>query len=413
VSRDPRPHLTQRPQRPQGFLGSARSALIVAVSCSLSFVACGKKGPPLPPLVKLPVAPAELIAARRANTVDLQFTVPSANTDNTRPANVARVDVYAFTGPATVPDADVLRLGTRVASVAVKAPRDPDVTFDPGDPDQSEGDVDPPEGEGLDQGATARVQETLTTPSVARAAAEAIAPTLLVRTYVGVGITTRGRPGPASRRAAVPLVPPPPAPPTPEVTYTEKAVTVQWPAAANEVGYHVYEVPEVNRLTASAEATAIKKPDPPTQEQRLTAMPITGTQYVDPRMTWGATRCYRVRSVEAVGALAVESEASEPACVTLADKFAPAAPRGLQAVASEGVINLIWDANTEPDLDGYYLLRGPAPGDELVPVTTAVIRETAFPDRVPAGMRFVYALQAVDRSGNLSPISVPTEETAR
>ena len=76
------------------------SALIVVSLCFM--VACGKKGPPLPPLVKLPVAPAELTAARRADTVDLQFTVPSANTDSSRPANVARVDVYGFTGPATV-----------------------------------------------------------------------------------------------------------------------------------------------------------------------------------------------------------------------------------------------------------------------------------------------------------------------
>ena len=117
--------------------------LVVAVPC---LSACGKKGPPLPPLVKLPVAPADLTAVRRADTVELQFTVPSANTDNTRPANVARVDVYAFTGPATVSEADVLKLGTKVASVAVKAPRDPDVTFDPDDPEQFEGDVEPPEG---------------------------------------------------------------------------------------------------------------------------------------------------------------------------------------------------------------------------------------------------------------------------
>jgi hypothetical protein len=359
-------------------------------------VACGRKGPPLPPLVKRPVAPAGLTAVRRANTVDLQFTVPGANTDNTRPANVARVDVYAFTGPATVPEADVLRLGTRVASVAVKAPRDPDVTFDPGDPEQFEGDVDPPEGEGLDQGATARVQETLAVPAPAPAAAATPVPPP-VRTYVGVGITTNGRPGPASARAAVPLVPPPPVPAKPGVTYAENAVTVQWPLAPDggtKLRYHVYEVAGPS-------------------ETPLTKTPVAEPKYEDSRMDWGATRCYSVRSVETVDKLTVESEATEPVCVDLVDTFPPAAPKELQAVASEGVINLIWDANAEPDLDGYYLLRGPAPGDELVPVTTAVIRETAYQDRVPSGMRYVYALQAVDRFGNLGPISERIEETAR
>ena len=59
--------------------------LVVVLLC----VACGKKGPPLPPLVKLPVAPLDLAAERRGSTVDLQFTVPSVNTDGSRPANVA------------------------------------------------------------------------------------------------------------------------------------------------------------------------------------------------------------------------------------------------------------------------------------------------------------------------------------
>ncbi len=121
---------------------------------------CGKKGPPLPPLVKLPVPPADLVAARRGDVVDLSFTVPSANTDGTRPANVARAEVYAITAPATVPpisDASLLKFGTRIGSVAVKAPRDPNQTADADDPSDE---VDAPEGPGLDQGAVARVQRT-------------------------------------------------------------------------------------------------------------------------------------------------------------------------------------------------------------------------------------------------------------
>ncbi|MDO8794069.1 MAG: hypothetical protein Q7J25_05560, partial [Vicinamibacterales bacterium] len=343
---------------------------------SLFLVACGKKGPPLPPLVRLPVAPPDLIAVRRADTVDLQLTVPSANTDGSRPANVARVEVYALTGPATVSEADVLKQGTKVASIAVKAPRDPDATFDPDDPEQSEADIEPPEGEGLDQGAVARAQEELTAPA---AAGSAPAPAV-VRTYVGVGVTTKGRRGQPSQRAAVPLAPSPPAPPKPDVAYTETAVTVTWPGGP-PVAYNVYEVSG-------------------SSQTQLTRSPTSETQYTDTRMTWGATRCYAVRSVETVDRLAVESEATPPACVMLADIFSPAAPKGLQAVATEGVINLIWDANTETDLDGYTLLRAIAPGDELAPITPSPIRETAFQDRVPAGVRYVYAVKAVDKAGN-------------
>ena len=378
---------------------------MIVVAVSLVVVACGKKGPPLPPPVKLPVAPSNLTAARRADTVDLQLTVPSANTDSSRPANVVRVEVYALTGPLTVSEADVLKQGTKVASIAVKAPRDPDATSDPGNPEQSAADIEPPEGEGLDQGAVARVQETLTVPAVAGSAPT----TAVVRTYVGVGITTKGRRGPLSGRAAVPLVPAPPAPPKPEVTYTEAAVTVTWPPGppglpgppgspgppVASVAYHVYDVSE-------------------SSQAQLTGSPTSEMQYTDARMmTWGATRCYAVRSVEIVDRLTVESETSPPSCVMLADRFSPAEPRGLQAVATEGAIHLIWDANAEADLDGYILLRAIAPGGELVPIRPSPIRETAFQDRVPAGVGYVYALKAVDKTGNASQPSERIEETAR
>jgi hypothetical protein len=380
---------------------------------SLFCVACGKKGPPLPPLVKLPVAPSDLTAVRRADTVDLQLTVPNANTDSSRPANVARVEVYAFTGPGTVSGAEVLKQGTKVATVAVKAPRDPNATFDPGDPEQFEADVEPPEGDGLDQGSVAHVRDALTAPTVTSAAPA----TPAIRTYVGVAITTKGRRGPSSRPVAVPLVPAPPPPSKPVVTYTETAVIVKWEASAPKATYNVYEVPASGSIRLKPDPT--QKPDPaekpdPTQEVRqLTKTAIAETQYTDPRLSWGATRCYAVRSVETVDALTVESEATSPTCVTLADTFPPAAPKGLQAVATEGVINLIWDANSETDLDGYILLRAVAPGDELAPITPSPIRETAYPDRVPAGMRYVYALKAVDKAGNASQVSERTEETAR
>jgi len=368
------------------------SAIVTLILCGAS---CGKKGPPLPPLVRLPVAPSDLTAARRADMVDLEFTVPNANTDNTRPANVARVDVYAWTGPPTVSDAEILSAGTRVASVPVKAPRDPDATFDPNDPTQSEADVEPPEGDGLDQGAVAHIQEKL--PQAEPGDSSAPVPAS-VRTYVGVGITIGGRRGPSSQRAAVPLIPPPLPPSKPEVTYGESAVTVTWTppstAAALPLAYNVYEI----ALSG---------------ETRLTKAPLADPPYADMRMAWGATRCYGVRAVESADGLVVESERSEPACVTLTDTFPPGPPTGLRAVASEGIINLIWDANAEADLDGYFLLRGPAPGDELIPISTTAMRETAFEDRVPPGMRFVYAVQAVDRSGNLSPLSGRIEETAR
>jgi fibronectin type 3 domain-containing protein len=120
-----------------------------------------------------------------------------------------------------------------------------------------------------------------------------------------------------------------------------------------------------------------------------------------------------VRAVLSLDALAVEGDEAAPACVTLTDTFPPAAPTGLQAVAGAGTISLIWDANIELDLDSYRVLRAVVSGDVLVPITASPIRETTFRDAVQAGVVYVYAVAAVDRAGNVSPLSNRVEETAR
>ena len=80
------------------------------------------------------------------------------------------------------------------------------------------------------------------------------------------------------------------------------------------------------------------------------------------------------------------------------------------------MVNLIWDANTEPDLDGYLVLRGEAPGDTLQPLTPAPIHETRYQDRaIKPGVTYFYAIVAVDRATppNRSAPSNRVQETAR
>src|SRR5205814_206870 len=101
--------------------------------------------------------------------------------------------------------------------------------------------IEPPEGPGLDQGATATLEEQLGDagqPSNEAAPASGV----MSRTYIGVGINKSGRKGPISKRAAVPLVPAPPPPTMLQVSYDETAVTVTWmPAATSGSSYNVYE----------------------------------------------------------------------------------------------------------------------------------------------------------------------------
>jgi hypothetical protein len=85
-------------------------------------------------------------------------------------------------------------------------------------------------------------------------------------------------------------------------------------------------------------------------------------------------------------------------------------------VSGSGVVNLIWDPNTDGDLAGYLVLRGEAPGDTLQPLTPQPIKETRYADRsVKPGTSYVYAVVAVDRATppNRSALSNKVTETAR
>jgi hypothetical protein len=394
-------------------VGMRRRALVgTLLTTALLGAGCGKKGPPLAPLVRLPEAPGMLQAERRGARVDLQFVLPEHNTDGSRPANVARVDVYAFTGPAAVSDADVVRRGVLVASVKVKSPKDPDQTIGP---DEPASDLDPLVGPGLAQGATARMGEDL--PASAVTAADEPAP----RTYVAVGLTTKNRRGPLSNRAAIPLGAAPPPPSQPQLAYGESAFIVAWVAApsvgaadesttAAKMAYHVYDVSPPAPITNSSDHQTPARPPGP---MRLTTTPITETSYIDRRMEFGVRRCYTVRAVRMVDNLSVEGDAAPESCETPVDTFPPAVPMGLTAVASEGTINLIWDPNTESDLAGYLVLRADGPSAALKAVTPKPITESTFSDNVPSGVRYTYAIQAVDTAGNVSNGSTPVEETSR
>lgn len=406
--------------------------LVLLVLYGSLSVACGKKGPPLPPIIRLPAAPAQMTAERQADLVDISFIVPDSNTDGTRPADVERVDVYGFTGARSTTDADILKLGMLVGSIEVKSPSDPNDTIEQ---DEPVSDLEPLTGSGLDQGATAKLTESLTRAvrrpvdmgERARPGASSTTPVLLpapvpFRTYIAIAVSTHGRRGAASGRAVVPLVATPPTPPAPEVSYDERAVTVSW-AVAGDQSSEAEEVLASRSIWPSEKETAfnvyeVEPVDPgfgagtPSVATRLTLEPRTEPPFIDERIQWNVERCYAIRLVRRLDGLAVESEDSAPTCLVMADVFPPPVPAGLRAIASDAAINLIWEPVSAQDLAGYVVLRG-VPGQSLQPIAASPIQETAFRDDVPSGSRFVYAVQAVDAAGNASGPSQSEAATAR
>jgi hypothetical protein len=423
-----------------------RCAIGILVVCSL--VSCGKKGPPLAPLVRIPAPPADFTAERRGSDVRMQFAVPTVNTDGSKPANIERIDVYGFTGPSGVNDDQLLKLGTKVASLPVKAPRDPSATDECDEPDESPEEPDL-ESKGLDQGAIAQLEDPLTQaafqaiqlprdrhkPAASPDAAVVTGPlvgqpaAVPRRMYVVVGVNKNGRRRSFSKRLLVPLVAAPDPPSAPQISVAENAITLTWkpstsvvpiqPPATGDLlpgrfigldlptfSYHVYDV----SLRAAADPGKVAAP---AADVRLTNEPVSEPRYEDKRMDWGATRCYTVRTVETIAGLSIQSEAPPPSCQTLKDTFPPAAPRDLQAIPGEGRIDLIWESNSENDLAGYIVLRGTTATDQLEPITPVPIQPSTFTDTVPTGMRYWYAVQAIDKAGNASPPSERRSEAAR
>jgi hypothetical protein len=352
--------------------------------------------------------------------------VPSANVDGSRPANIVRVDIFAINGVATtIPDLGMIKDGTRIASVPVKSPRNPNDTVEAG---ESVDVLEPPEGKGLDQGAAGSVAEQITASMLephgadgrsGQGASPPQAVPLLgpseaasIRTYVGVGIDRRGRLGAFSKRVTVPLALAPSRPSQPSITYTDTKITVRWSSPSGDETHTVAGLLPSKPFGYLRASRAYNVYDSATGV-RLTSTPVKAPEYEESRIEWGATRCYAVRAVEVVGESALESEASEPRCEKLVDTFPPAAPKGLSAVSTDGAINLIWEANNEPDLAGYYVLRAQLPDTRLVRITSTPVQDASFLDNVQPGARFVYAVTAIDKAGNISEPSNRVEETAR
>jgi len=438
---------------------------------------CGAKGPPLPPLIIEPDRIAPLEVSRLDDVVYVEFEVPSSNTTGDVPADIVRVEVYALTtepaeGEEEEFSEDWLEAATLIDSIPVLPPLPPgmEAAAEPAGAGNEPTGEDRPAGEG-DRG-TARQGDEITV--VERLGAEAFVPVTVgeedeeeededadeepeeearpmalpmwpppfpppvIRTYVAFGVSSRDREGRPSSMESIPLVDPPGPPAAPVVEYAEASARVTWEAPdtlrllVQDPSYAVSDDPESEYTGPPLTSTPIVEwgepsryvvydvaglgtEPPPARPERLRP-PGRTESYVDSDIVFGETRCYAVRVLDAVGELEIEGPESPASCVVLTDTFAPGAPTGLVAVADDGAVNLVWNANDESDLAGYLVLRASAPDATLQPLTPEPVERTRYRDAgVVPGQRYRYAVQAVDSAvpPNLSPASPPIAESAR
>ncbi len=438
--------------------------LLLLLACSAA--ACGKKGPPLAPIIRIPAAVQAISARRVGSDVYVTLTIPGQNVDQSMPAEVSRVDVYAVTAVTPPARGRFLERAALVASVPVTPPVRPD---------------EPPAAvstPGATQGAPITIRDTLEPGDLAvspplpaavtpAGAATAVLPGGLApaappsgplrRFYMALALTARGRPGPQGTVAELPLTVLPDAPEALDFSSTASTVTVSWapsggllgfildralppepppfdepPPAAGSAGsavgdgglgslpagptfYNVYRelAPDPLALPAPAAAATIGAAAP----LPANAAPLAALTFSEPLAFDDRERCYTVRAVRGVAPNAIEGSPSARACITPVDVFAPATPTGVETIQGAGSISLIWESNSEPDLAGYLVLRGEAGDATLPPLTReGPIADASFTDEtVLSGVRYIYEVVAVDNRLPLANVSAPArvEETAR
>ena len=440
---------------------------MAAIAVMVVSAACGKKGPPLAPFVRVPATVGNLSSQRVGNDLYVSFPVPSANVDGKQPADIAALEVYAVTATRPPATEEQREVATLVATLPVR-PILPEL------PVAANGSAPPPIPlpPGVDRGSNAVVKETITPELLAPVElpvkepvrdpgtvddAEVVEPIgplvappptqLPRRHYFVIGVSPRGRKSDPSAPLSVPLETGSSAPGAPKVDYTETQLTVTWepspdartstieppppppkpsgnassdtvkpslpaPLTARSLGFNTeatrYHLFEATPTPGIEDPYAIAIPKP------LTPQPLTATAFTMPGVVFGVERCFEVRPVDQIFGTPVIGPASPRTCVAPKDRFPPAAPKSLAAIAGAGAINLIWDANVEKDVAGYLVLRAESPGDTLQPITKEPVAAATFRDEaVRAGVRYVYAVVALDTAGNVSGESNRVEETAR
>ncbi len=365
------------------------AVVVCALTSLFATAGCGTPRPPLPPSLELPKLVTDLRGTRKGDKVTLAWTVPTKTTDKT---------TLRHLGPTLV---------CRSLEVAINR-CDPVGTvpaseLPPSKPTQ------PGNAKNNKQGSTA-VQATYTallSPSL-----QQLNPTGFI-TYAVDTQNTDLRSAGLSNQIQIPLVSTLPPPSDLNASVTADGVILTWTGVLPEIQSpgvtYTYRIYRRERATKAA-AVAGELP------LSLAAQP----KFVDNTMDWQKTYDYWISVVSVLtrsrgSVFQVEGDDATPVQVAVIDVFPPAAPNGLQAIASgEGqqpFIDLIWAPNTEPDLAGYNVYRR-ARSRDWIKINTEPVTTPTFRDHdVVRGNEYAYAVSAVDLRGNESARSEETSET--
>ena len=251
----------------------------------------------------------------------------------------------------------------------------------------------------------------------------------------------RQKPGDVNAVMSLAPAPVPVAPGEALATVSSEGVMLTWDAPSGDLSLRRVDPGVLLYNVYRSLSGEVMLPDP------LNPTPLVERTFTDRSMLWGETYVYEVRAfVPLGGALQRESEGTFSAEVTLIDTFPPAPPTALRIARAGTQVTLQWSPSASIDLLGYRVYRHavPAPpvparfnptadptatdqppaagrrideeganpmiaaGWELV--SEDLVQFGRYTDRNPEpGVRYAYAVEAVDRENNLSALLVGEE----
>jgi hypothetical protein len=358
--------------------------LILAVASSLTLMGCAAQGPPHPPRVQVPQRVTDLAVHQVGPLLELSFTPPALATDGEGLTKPVEVEIFREIIPpkgapsqAKSPDPN--------SAVTSPATANPWVTLGAAD--------------------LLRLVRGRKVVYVDRVSEQQFAASLGSIFGYRVRALTRGFRGRAilsevSNRAAATLLDVSGPVLDLKVVTTEKVLRLGWEAPARTLtgarlahlaGYRVYrsEKPKLGSFSAVGESNE--------------------AAFLDPHFEFGRTYRYKVRAVFKQGAQEAEGEDSQPQEVTPRDVFPPGPPQGLTALYTVGAVDLVWNANQEPDLAGYKVYRREA-GKPFQPINKELLRTPIYRDSaIELERHYFYEVTAVDLSGNESKPSTEVQ----
>jgi hypothetical protein len=350
---------------------------VLAIVAALA--GCGTPGAPQLPSLNLARPADDLSATRKGNRVTLQWTLPRKNTDRT-------LVQLKHLGDTMI----CRQAGTRLMSDC-----------------SAVGSVTPPKGP--------QPKKNEQQPAIRMSYTDVLPATLgeqdpagFVRYAVKID-NDRGRSAGLSNQVPIPAAPTIPPPARVAATVSSKGVTVSWSGGAAPPPPQglTYQYRIERRVANSGGYIALNDVD---------AAPEGS--YLDETSDWETKYEYRITpatSVHSQGREAtVEGADSDPVEVFTRDVYPPAQPGGLQAVFSsvgqKPFVDLSWAPNMERDLAGYNVFRR-AQGGSFEKINVQLVLVPSFRDeKVQPGIKYLYAISAVDLRGNESSRSEEAAE---